>query len=58
MSADLDVSESGLARVVCGAFDLLDRGDYTPACDKGLFRPESRDYVMQDGEVIAIKHAG
>ena len=110
MRADLGVGESGLQRVVRGAFSLLDElafftvgqgkraqswhlrrgltawhaageihsdiqkgfvraevipwdklveaGGYGGARDVGALRLEGRDYVMQDGDVITVKHTG
>jgi GTP-binding protein YchF len=37
---------------------LIELGGYAPARDRGLLRIEGRDYVMQDGDVITIKHTG
>ncbi len=108
MREELGVEESGLVRVVRGAFDLLglltfftvgsgvraqswhlkrgltvwhaageihtdiqqgfvraevvpwdeliDAGGYSQARDRGTLRIEGRDYVMQDGDVITVKH--
>ncbi len=108
MRADLGVAESGLQRVVKGAFSLLnlitfftvgsgvrgqswhlkdgltvwhaageihgdiqkgfvraevvswdqliEAGGYSQARDKGTLRIEGRDYLMNDGDVITIKH--
>ncbi len=35
---------------------LLDCGGYVQAREKGLIRTEGKDYVVQDGDVIEIKH--
>ncbi len=108
MRADLGVAESGLERIVTGAFSLLnlltfftvgsgvraqswhlrqgltvwhaageihgdiqkgfvraevvnweqllEAGGYSQARDKGTLRIEGRDYLMQDGDVITVKH--
>jgi hypothetical protein len=36
--------------------NLLDVGGYAKAREKGLIRTEGREYVVQDGDVIEIKH--
>jgi ribosome-binding ATPase len=36
--------------------DLLDIGGYGNAREKGLIRLEGKDYIVQDGDVIEIKH--
>lgn len=36
--------------------ELLDAGGYAQARDRGTLRIEGRDYVMQDGDVITVKH--
>ncbi len=36
--------------------DLVEAGGYAGARDRGTLRIEGRDYVMQDGDVITIKH--
>jgi GTP-binding protein YchF len=36
---------------------LLDCGGYAAARAKGLLRTEGKDYVVQDGDVIEIKHS-
>lgn len=110
MRDDLGIEESGLDRVVKGAFSLLDlitfftvgtgkrgqswhlkrglsvwhaageihgdiqkgfvraevvpwdeliaAGGYTQAREAGTLRIEGRDYIVQDGDVITIKHTG
>ena len=35
---------------------LIDAGGYVGARDKGTLRVEGRDYLMQDGDVITVKH--
>ncbi|MCB0877013.1 MAG: redox-regulated ATPase YchF [Solirubrobacterales bacterium] len=35
---------------------LIDCGGYSPARDRGLLRIEGREYVMQDGDVLTVKH--
>ena len=41
---------------VIGTRELLDAGGYAQARDVGTLRTEGRDYVMQDGDVITVKH--
>jgi len=36
--------------------DLLDESGFAKAREKGLIRTEGREYVVQDGDVIEIKH--
>ena len=36
--------------------DLLDNGGYAKSREKGLIRTEGKEYVVQDGDVIEIKH--
>ncbi|MDO8435885.1 MAG: redox-regulated ATPase YchF [bacterium] len=36
--------------------DLLDKGGFSQAREKGLIRTEGKEYVIQDGDVIEIKH--
>lgn len=36
--------------------DLLDASGYAKAREKGLVRTEGKEYVVQDGDVIEIKH--
>ena len=43
---------------VVGWQELLDAGGYSQARDRGTLRIEGRDYLMQDGDVITIKHTG
>ena len=35
--------------------ELVERGGYVAARDRGLLRIEGRDYVVADGDVITIK---
>lgn len=35
---------------------LLDSGGFTQARSRGLIRTEGKDYIVQDGDVIEIKH--
>ncbi|MBI2042384.1 MAG: redox-regulated ATPase YchF [Candidatus Nealsonbacteria bacterium] len=36
--------------------DLIEAGGFAKAREKGLIRTEGREYVIQDGDVIEIKH--
>jgi len=36
--------------------DLLDAGGFGKAREKGLIRTEGKEYIVQDGDVIEIKH--
>lgn len=36
--------------------DLINKGSYAKAREDGLIRTEGKDYVIQDGDVIEIKH--
>jgi ribosome-binding ATPase len=36
--------------------DLIEEGGFAKAREKGLIRTEGKDYVVQDGDVIEIKH--
>lgn len=36
--------------------DLLDVGSFAKAREKGLIRTEGKEYIVQDGDVIEIKH--
>lgn len=37
--------------------DLLEAGSFAAAREKGLLRTEGKEYVVQDGDVIEIKHS-
>jgi ribosome-binding ATPase len=37
--------------------DLLDIGGFAKAREKGLIRTEGKEYIVQDGDVIEIKHS-
>ena len=37
---------------------LLEAGDYAAARQKGLLRLEGKEYVVQDGDVLIIRHSG
>ncbi len=51
-----DIQDGFVKAEVIGWEDLVAMGSYTAARDKGLLRIEGRDYVMQDGDVITVKH--
>jgi hypothetical protein len=36
--------------------NLLEAGGFAQAREKGLIRTEGKEYVVQDGDVIEIKH--
>jgi len=36
--------------------NLLDKGGYAKAREEGLIRTEGKEYIIQDGDVIEIKH--
>jgi GTP-binding protein YchF len=49
--------QRGFARAeVVGWQELVDAGGYNGARENGTLRTEGRDYVVQDGDVITIKH--
>lgn len=37
--------------------DLVESGGYVQAREKGLIRIEGKDYIVQDGDVIEVKHS-
>jgi len=41
---------------VIGWRELVDAGGYAEARERGLLRVEGRDYVVEDGDVITIRH--
>lgn len=51
-----DIQKGFVRADVIGAQELLDAGGYPQARDVGTLRTEGRDYVMQDGDVITVKH--
>lgn len=51
-----DIQQGFVRADVVGWQELLDAGGYSQARDKGTLRTEGRDYVMQDGDVITVKH--
>jgi GTP-binding protein YchF len=49
--------QAGFVRAeVIGWHDLVGAGGYAEARDRGLVRTEGRDYEVQDGDVITIRH--
>jgi GTP-binding protein YchF len=53
-----DIQKGFVKAEVIGWQDLIDAGGYAAARDKGTLRLEGRDYIVQDGDVITIKHTG
>ncbi|MFA4927033.1 MAG: redox-regulated ATPase YchF [Patulibacter sp.] len=51
-----DIQQGFVRADVVGWDELLEAGGYSQARDKGTLRTEGRDYVMQDGDVITVKH--
>jgi len=51
-----DIQQGFVRAEVINFQDLIDAGGYTGAREKGTLRLEGREYVMQDGDVITIKH--
>ena len=51
--------QRGFVRAEVIAWDaLVDAGGYAGARERGTLRLEGRDYAMQDGDVITVKHTG
>jgi GTP-binding protein YchF len=49
--------QKGFVRAEVIAWDaLVEAGGYGRAREKGVLRLEGRDYVMQDGDVVTVKH--
>lgn len=49
--------QKGFVRAEVVSWDqLIEAGGYSQSRDKGTLRIEGRDYLMQDGDVITIKH--
>jgi ribosome-binding ATPase len=49
--------QAGFVRAeVIGWRELVDAGGYAEARDRGLIRTEGRDYIVDDGDVITIRH--
>lgn len=53
-----DIQQGFVRAEVIAWNDLIDAGGYVGARDRGTLRLEGRDYVMQDGDVITVKHTG
>jgi ribosome-binding ATPase len=53
-----DIQKGFVRAEVINWQDLVDAGGQAGARDRGTLRLEGRDYVMQDGDVINIKHTG
>lgn len=53
-----DIQQGFVRAEVIGWQDLIAAGGYSGARDKGTLRLEGRDYLMNDGDVITIKHTG
>jgi GTP-binding protein YchF len=53
-----DIQKGFVRAEVINWQDLVDAGGTAGARERGTLRLEGRDYVMQDGDVINIKHTG
>jgi len=51
-----DIQRGFVRAEVVAAGELIEAGGYNAARDRGTLRTEGRDYVVQDGDVITIKH--
>lgn len=51
-----DIQQGFVRAEVVNWQELIDAGGYSQARDRGTLRIEGRDYVMQDGDVITVKH--
>jgi ribosome-binding ATPase YchF (GTP1/OBG family) len=51
-----DIQQGFVRAEVINWQQLIDAGGYVGAKEKGTLRLEGRDYVMQDGDVITVKH--
>ena len=51
-----DFKEKFIRAQVISTEKLLEAGGYTQASAKGLLRMEGKDYLVQDGDVVEIKH--
>lgn len=52
-----DIADGFVKAEVIDWSELVDAGGYAAARERGTLRIEGRDYVMQDGEVLTVKHA-
>ena len=53
-----DLSKHFIRAEVIGWQDLLELGSEAAAREKGKLRLEGKDYIVQDGEVMHIRHSG
>ncbi|MEN0013120.1 MAG: redox-regulated ATPase YchF [Solirubrobacteraceae bacterium] len=53
-----DIQQGFVRAEVIGWDRLVEAGGYAGAREAGTLRLEGRDYVMQDGDVITVKHTG
>lgn len=51
-----DIQQGFVRAEVIGWRDLVDSGGYAGARERGLLRTEGRDYVVQEGDVITVRH--
>ena len=51
-----DIQQGFVKAEVIGWDELIGCGGYGAARDHGLLRIEGRDYVMEDGDVLTVKH--
>jgi GTP-binding protein YchF len=51
-----DIQDGFVKAEVIRWHELVECGGYAPARDRGLLRIEGRDYVMEDGDVLTVKH--
>ena len=50
--------ESGLVRLIRKSYELFDAGSEAAARSRGTLRLEGKEYVVQDGDVMHIRHSG
>jgi GTP-binding protein YchF len=51
-----DIADGFVKAEVIDWEELVDAGGYAAARERGTLRIEGREYVMQDGEVLTVKH--
>ncbi len=51
-----DIQQAFVRAEVIGWRELVEAGGYAAAREQGLLRTEGRDYVVDDGDVITIRH--
>jgi GTP-binding protein YchF len=51
-----DIQQAFVRAEVIGWRELVDAGGYAAARERGTLRVEGRDYVVQEGDVITIRH--